>query len=108
MNRKVFALLSVGLVAALMGCEPSSSKKSKSSGTNSSSIGKMEHDDHGHEAGHGHGAGPNGGTLADWGGGKFHVEFTVDHDKKETVVYILGSDEKTLQVNQTQWCVAGD
>ncbi|MHC4879854.1 MAG: hypothetical protein ACYTGL_25660 [Planctomycetota bacterium] len=45
--------------------------------------------------GHSHGAGPHDGTVADWGGGKFHVEFTVDHDKKESVVYILGSDEKT-------------
>lgn len=43
----------------------------------------------------GHGAGPHEGSLADWGGGKFHVEFTVDHDKQEATVYILGSDEKT-------------
>lgn len=58
-------------------------------------------DDHGHEhgaEGHthgGHGAGPHEGTLADWGGGKYHVEFTVDHDKKKATVYVLGSDEKT-------------
>lgn len=60
-------------------------------------------DDHGHEhadgeehAPHGgHGAGPHDGTVADWGGGKYHVEFTVDHDKQEGTVYILGSDEKT-------------
>ena len=64
-------------------------------------------EDHGHEhaagdegrdhsvAGHGHGAGPHDGTIADWGGGKFHVEFTVDHDKQEGTVYILGADEKT-------------
>ena len=45
--------------------------------------------------GHGHGAGPHDGTLADWGGGKYHVEFTVDHDKQEGTVYILGGDEKT-------------
>ncbi len=47
------------------------------------------------EAGHGHGAGPHDGTLADWGGGKYHVEFTVSHDRKEATVYILGGDEKT-------------
>jgi len=60
-------------------------------------------DDHGHdhadgdhhEEGHGHGAGPHDGTLADWGGGKYHVEFTVDHDRKEATVYVLGGDEKT-------------
>lgn len=55
--------------------------------------------DHGHSHGdgdhHDHGAGPHDGTLADWGGGKYHVEFTVDHDKKEAVIYVLGSDEKT-------------
>src|SRR5262245_31687758 len=42
-----------------------------------------------------HGAGPHGGTVADWGGGKYHVEFNVDHKKQEARVYILGSDEKT-------------
>lgn len=46
-------------------------------------------------AGHAHGAGPHDGTIADWGGGKYHVEFTVDHDKQEGTVYILGGDEKT-------------
>lgn len=44
---------------------------------------------------HHHAAGPHGGTVTDWGGGKYHVEFTVDHDKKEATIYILGSDEKT-------------
>lgn len=44
---------------------------------------------------HTHGAGPHDGTLADWGGGKYHVEFTVDHDKQEATVYILRGDEKT-------------
>ncbi len=43
----------------------------------------------------GHGAGPHEGTLADWGGGAYHVEFTVNHDKQEAVVYVLGSDEKS-------------
>jgi hypothetical protein len=51
-------------------------------------------DDHGHKHA-GHGAGPHEGVVADWGGGKFHVEFTVDHDKQEATVYILGDDEKT-------------
>ncbi|EMB16463.1 hypothetical protein [Rhodopirellula europaea] len=67
----------------------------------------VETDDHGHEhadgeegddhtvAGHGHGAGPHDGTIADWGGGKYHVEFTVDHDKTQATVYVLGADEKT-------------
>ncbi len=49
-------------------------------------------EDHGHD---GHGLGPHGGALADWGGGKYHVEFTVDHEKKQTIIYVLASDEKT-------------
>jgi len=49
---------------------------------------------HGHKHA-AHGAGPHEGAVADWGGGKFHVEFTVDHDKQEATVYILGDDEKT-------------
>ena len=49
----------------------------------------------GHAHAGGHGAGPHDGTLADWGGGKYHVEFTVDHEKQEGTVYILGADEKT-------------
>jgi hypothetical protein len=51
-------------------------------------------DDHGHKHA-GHGEGPHEGTLADWGGGKYHVEFTVDHDKQQATVFILGDDEKT-------------
>jgi hypothetical protein len=47
------------------------------------------------EAAHSHGSGPHGGTLSDWGGGAYHVEFTVNHDKKEATVYILGSDAKS-------------
>ncbi len=50
--------------------------------------------EHKHDS-HGHGAGPHEGTLADWGGGKYHVEFTVDHGKKEATIYVLGSDERT-------------
>jgi len=61
--------------------------------------------DHGHDhgdgthdhsvKGHSHGAGPHGGVVADWGGGKFHVEFTVDHEQQQATAYILGPDEKT-------------
>ncbi|MCG6156369.1 hypothetical protein [Rubinisphaera margarita] len=57
-------------------------------------------EDHGHpheeaEGGHSHGEGPHGGTVADWGGGTYHVEFTVDHDEKSATVYVLGEDQKT-------------
>jgi hypothetical protein len=40
-----------------------------------------------------HGAGPNGGVVFDLG--SHHAEFTVDHDKKECTVLILGGDEKS-------------
>ena len=49
----------------------------------------------GEEEGHTHGEGPHGGTLTDWGGGAYHVEFTVDHDKKQATVYIVGGDGKS-------------
>jgi hypothetical protein len=55
-------------------------------------------DDAGHDHAdghHDHGAGPHDGTLSDWGGGKYHVEFTVDHDKKESIVYVLDGDENS-------------
>jgi len=42
---------------------------------------------------HVHGKGPNGGVVFDLS--KYHAEFTVDHDKKEVTVLILGDDEKT-------------
>lgn len=59
-----------------------------------------DHDDHDHaephaHGDHEHGDGPHGGTLADWGGGKYHVEFTVDHDAKQATIYLLGADETT-------------
>lgn len=44
---------------------------------------------------HTHGKGPNGGVVFDFG--KNHGEFTVDHDKKECTLLILGSDEKTIK-----------
>lgn len=50
---------------------------------------------HAGEGGHSHGAGPHDGTVADWGGGKYHVEFVVDHGKQEATVHVLGSDEKS-------------
>src|SRR6516225_277831 len=47
------------------------------------------------EEDHRHLAGPHRGTVADWGGGKYHVEFCVDHAKKEATVYLLKANAKT-------------
>lgn len=58
--------------------------------------------DAGHEAAHDHDHAPHGGTLVDWGGGKYHVEFTVDHGTQKAVIYLLGSDAATASpVNGT-------
>ena len=77
-------LIAFGTLAFVVGCggsdEPSKSERKDGAGKSGA---------------HSHGAGPHDGTLADWGGGKYHVEFTVDHDKQEATVYILGGDEKT-------------
>ena len=97
MISKIRYSLSSLLTAALfvVGCTPAAPPASKTP-TAPSTTSK---EDHGHphssDGGHGHGAGPHEGTLADWGGGKYHVEFTVDHDKQEATIYVLGSDEKT-------------
>ena len=100
---KKFSLIALMcLLASVMGCNQSSPTTDQASNTADSSA----TDDHGHDhphdeetdhnvEGHGHGVGPHDGTIADWGGGKFHVEFTVDHDKQQATVYVLGSDEKT-------------
>lgn len=40
-----------------------------------------------------HGAGPNGGVVFDLG--KYHAEFTVDHEKKQCMILVIGDDEKT-------------
>jgi hypothetical protein len=50
---------------------------------------KAAHDEHSH------GAGPHGGVVSEWGGGAYHIEFTVDHGQQEATVYILGGDAKT-------------
>lgn len=44
---------------------------------------------------HAHGIGPNGGIVFELG--KYHAEFTVDHDKKECTVVVLSADEKNPQ-----------
>jgi hypothetical protein len=78
-------------VSLTVGCEPAAPPAAPAPAPAAAPTGER---DHSHE-GHSHGAGPHDGTLADWGGGKYHVEFTVDHDKQQTTVYVLGSDEKT-------------
>ena len=82
------SLIVISTLVFVAGC--GDSKKSESEGKGKSKQPAGHSDDH-----PAHGAGPHGGTIADWGGGKYHVEFTVDHGKQEATVYILGGDEKT-------------
>lgn len=78
-------------VSLTVGCEPAAPPAAPAPAPAATPTGER---DHSHE-GHSHGAGPHDGTLVDWGGGKYHVEFTVDHDKQQATVYVLGGDEKT-------------
>lgn len=95
------AFLAISFLAFAIGCGPGTQTADNDSSSNSSATAGEHvhadgttHKDHSQE-GHAHGAGPHDGTIADWGGGKFHVEFTVDHDKQEATAYVLGGDEKT-------------
>lgn len=86
---KRFFVLSVcvGALSLGAGCSPSTEPAPAANHAAGGGVGAEE--------GHHHAPGPHGGTVTDWGGGKYHVEFAVDHDKKEATVYILGSDEKS-------------
>ena len=83
-------LMNVALLLAVLGvigCKQETS-------TTTSAVAPA--DEHAGEKPHaGHGSGPHEGTVADWGGGKYHVELIVDHTKQEGTVYVLGADEKT-------------
>ena len=97
MRRIPFTLGFLVMLVLATGCRSEHEAESKAA-TSKTPSDKAEHGhERGekHDAGHAHGAGPHGGTVLDWGGGAFHLEFTVDHDKKQVVVYILGGDEKT-------------
>ncbi|MEJ7591084.1 MAG: hypothetical protein WKF77_06010 [Planctomycetaceae bacterium] len=101
------AFVTAGLIGLNTGCQDTAAPKTAAPSTPAATA-AAEHG-HEHTAGegegehaHGHGAGPHDGTLADWGGGKYHVEFTVNHDKQEATVYVLGSDEKSPSPIKTE------
>lgn len=92
--KRTHALMSgITLVAALVlvaGCNRPGGDKSKE-------VAKVGKDDpgKGKKEAHDHGEGPHGGAMGHWGDGAYHFEFTVDHDKKEATIYIIGKDEKS-------------
>lgn len=95
--KQLRCVLVIAVMVGFVGCDNATDSAAKTANKASS--------DHGHDhgpgsqdhslEGHAHGAGPHDGTIADWGGGKYHVEFTVDHGKQQATVYVLGGDEKT-------------
>ena len=96
MKKNLAPLVSLALFAAtafVVGCPAPAPPAPKSNSTPAPVAATMPAKDAPQHAAHG--AGPHEGAVADWGGGKFHVEFTVDHDKQEATVYVLGGDEKT-------------
>jgi hypothetical protein len=96
-------LLAAGAFTFAAGCDSQKAASNVGAADSGEHVHQHDHEDgtvhHGHEdhsvEGHTHGKGPHGGTIADWGGGAFHVEFIVDHDKQEATAYVLGTDEKT-------------
>ena len=107
--KKLMLVVFIYITASLTGCNQPNSNPDTPGDTGSAASddhGRShdeEHDhsyddDHAHDhsvEGHAHGAGPHDGIIADWGGGKYHVELTVDHDSQTATVYVLGTDEKT-------------
>ncbi|TWU12888.1 hypothetical protein CA54_17140 [Symmachiella macrocystis] len=83
---RIHLLTAAFALCTLAGCGETPKPEETSPPANSTEAG------HGHS--HSHSEGPNGGVIADWGGGKFHVEFTVDHDTKIATVYILDNNAK--------------
>lgn len=109
---KIFRLAAAILIGAgFIGCDNGDANRLKTGKTSGDAHDHTHghdghdhsHDGHSHSTdshdhktvGHAHAAGPHGGTVIDWGGGKYHVEFVVDHEKKQATAYIFGSDEKT-------------
>lgn len=80
MSKRTAAMLTPCLVAAA-GCQQQAPAPAPEVKLAPADVRGHEHDAGGLTRG-GHGTGSLEGTLADWGGGKFHGEFAVDHDKK--------------------------
>jgi len=82
----------VAFSALALGCQPTADSPNNETPekTQTTSVSKVDQPE-----GHSHGDAPHGGTIADWGGGEYHVEFAVDHDVEQATIYILGSDAQT-------------
>lgn len=88
---KYAKMLSLGLLVAaltVIGCSQPSVPPPAAKDKDAAKKDSAKKEDHAP-----HGKGPNGGVVFDLG--KYHGEFTVDHDKKECTILVLGKDEKT-------------
>jgi hypothetical protein len=90
MKRWISLLSLAGLLVLAVGC-----KEDTPAPAPAASKGAADADAGAESSEHSHGSGPHGGVIVDWGGGAYHVEFTVDHDAKEATAYVLGSDATT-------------
>lgn len=104
LHRSLSLLVAVTCFVGFTGCNQETAKTASPSAAATNDHGHKHADGEAEHSPHaGHGSGPHDGTVADWGGGKYHVEFLVDHDKKEGTVFILGADEKTpTPINATE------
>jgi len=84
MSKSLMIAYFVAATAAIVGCKKEASQPAMN----------REHEA-GEAADHDHGAGPHGGTILEWGGGAYHLEFVVDHDAKTATAYVLGGDAET-------------
>jgi len=84
--KRVLLLLVATMFLPLIGCGKNEQGKPQAGVDPATAVGDDDHH---------HGDPPHGGLIADWGGGAYHVEFTVDHDAQSATVYILGDDAHT-------------
>lgn len=100
--KRLVSMFVLGALTALVGCNQNDTTAEPVQDAGGDSA--VEDHDHSHDQGdsidhrvegHAHGVGPHDGTIADWGGGTYHVELIVDHEKQQATIYVLGSDEQT-------------
>lgn len=86
----LFLVICLSAVIALPGCQARKAKSRKKGGVTVTHA-------HSHA-----GKGPNGGVVAEWGEEEYHVEFTVDHGKKQATVFVLDGTAKKPSAIQAE------
>lgn len=98
--KRCMSLLSLtGALLMVSGCQEEKPAPPAADATSmAEAVGEVKSE----SGGHSHGSGPRGGAVADWGGGAYHVEFTVDHDAKKATVYVLRSPPRQLRPRRSR------